>query len=76
MKKFKVRKLEVDKLINLLMELYEKGVDYVDLTSDNSVPGQDKLVVHTRDEYINTEYRTTTETTTTMISEDNINDLI
>ena len=54
---FKIQKLELDRLLNLLMELYESGVDYVDLSSDNSVPGQDKLLIHTRDEYINPEYK-------------------
>jgi|SRR6187399_1394333 len=54
---FKIQKLELDRLLNLLMELYESGVDYVDLSSDNSTPGQDKLLIHTRDEYINPEYK-------------------
>ena len=39
------------------MELYESGIDYIDLSSDNSIPGQDKLLIHTRDEYMNTEYK-------------------
>ena len=54
---FKIQKLELDRLLHLLMELYESGVDYVDLSSDNSTPGQDKLLIHTRDEYINPEYK-------------------
>jgi hypothetical protein len=56
-REFKIQKIELDRLLNLLMELYESGIDYVDLSSDNSVPGQDKLLIHTRDEYVNPEYK-------------------
>jgi len=53
---FKVEKMPLEELINLLIELYENGADFVDLSSDNTDPGQDKLIVKTRDEYINPEY--------------------
>jgi hypothetical protein len=43
-------------LINLLIELYEKGIDYVDLFSNNDDPHQDKLIILTKDEYINPEF--------------------
>lgn len=51
--KLKVEKLELENLINLLIELYESGIDYVDLSSDSTDPAQDKLIIQTRDSYIN-----------------------
>ncbi len=53
---FKIEKISLETLINLFIELYESGVDYVDLTSDNSDPRQDKLVIFTKDGYINPDY--------------------
>jgi len=50
---FKVEKLPLDTLINLLIELYERGIDYVDLSADNDDPAQDKLIIQTKDSYIN-----------------------
>jgi hypothetical protein len=84
---FRIDKIPVESLISLLMELYENGADYVDMSSDNSVPGQDRLIIQTRDEYMNPEMlegrkreknlpATTTETTTIILSEDSINDLL
>lgn len=52
---FKVEKLSIEALLSLLMDLYEKGMDFVDLTSDNSDPSHDKLIIMTKDEYINPE---------------------
>lgn len=49
----KIQKIPLDTLINLLIELYEKGVDYVDLFSNSDDPKQDKLIILTKDEYIN-----------------------
>ena len=54
---FKVEKLPLDNLINLLIELYESGIDYVDLSSDNEDPGQDKLIIQTKDAYINPKWK-------------------
>lgn len=53
---FKIEKIPLETLINLLIELYEKGIDYVDLFSDNSDPTQDKLIIQTMDSYINEEF--------------------
>lgn len=50
---FRVEKIAIENLLGLLMELYEKGMDFVDLTCDHSDPTHDKLIVMTRDEYIN-----------------------
>ena len=53
---FKVEKLPLEVLLNLLIELYEKGIDYVDLAANNDDPGQDKLIIMTKDSYINPEF--------------------
>ena len=53
---FKIEKLPLDTLINLLIELYEKGIDYVDLFSNNEDPHQDKLIIQTKDSYINPQF--------------------
>lgn len=53
---FKIEKLPLDTLISSLIALYESGIDFVDLTSDNSDPIQDKLVIFTKDEYINPDF--------------------
>ena len=55
-KVFKVEKISLETLINLFIELYESGVDYVDLATDNSDPRQDKLVIFTKEGYINPDY--------------------
>jgi len=55
-KEFKVEKISLETLINLFIELYESGVDYVDLATDNSDPRQDKLVIFTKEGYINPDY--------------------
>ena len=44
---FKIEKIPLDTLINLLIELFEKGIDYVDLFSNNEDPSQDKLIIQT-----------------------------
>jgi hypothetical protein len=48
-----VQKLSIEALLGMLMDLYESGMDFVDLTSDNSDPEHDKLIIMTRDEYLN-----------------------
>jgi len=53
---FKIEKLPLETLINLLIELYEKGIDYVDMFSDNTDPEQDKLIIQTKDSYINAQF--------------------
>jgi len=54
---FKVEKLELEVLIDLLISLYESGIDYVDMSSDNSNPAQDKLIIQTKDSYINPKWQ-------------------
>jgi hypothetical protein len=53
---FKIEKMPLETLINLLIELYEKGIDYVDMFSDNTDPEQDKLIIQTKDSYINAQF--------------------
>ena len=53
---FRVKKIPLENLISLLLELYEKGIDYVDLTSDYEDPTHDKLIIVTKDSYINPDY--------------------
>lgn len=47
MEKFRVRKLPLETLIQLFIDLYENGYDYVDLEADDSDPVQDKLITFT-----------------------------
>jgi hypothetical protein len=49
---FKITMQPLEDLIELLVELYKRGYDYVDLSSDNSSPTQDKLLVFTEDKYL------------------------
>ena len=55
-KEFRLEKIPVDTLLDLLMQLYEGGIDYVDLSADRSDPDQDKLIIFTKDSYINQEF--------------------
>jgi hypothetical protein len=55
-KEFRLEKIPVDTLIDLLMQLYEGGIDYVDLSADRSDPNQDKLIIFTKESYINEEH--------------------
>lgn len=53
---FKIQKMPLEDLLSILIELYESGVDYVDLTADNSDPQQDKLIIQAQEEYINPDF--------------------
>jgi len=78
-RKFKIKKLELNAFIELLIELYESGVDYIDLDSDNSEKGQDKLIIQTREEYMNPDWvaeHKTTKVETTKLTDDNLNELL
>jgi hypothetical protein len=54
--KFSIKKIPLEDLLDLLIHLYESGVDYVDLASDNEDPTQDKLIIQTMEGYINPEF--------------------
>lgn len=53
---FKIKKMPLEDLLGILIELYESGVDYVDMSSDNSDPQQDKLIIQADEEYINPDF--------------------
>jgi hypothetical protein len=55
-RRFKIEKIPLDVFINILIELYEKGMDYVDLYSNNDDLNQDKLIILTKDDYINPDF--------------------
>lgn len=55
-KRFSLKKLPLETMISLFIELYESGVDFVDFVADNTDPIQDKLVIFTREGYINPEH--------------------
>jgi len=55
-KRFKIEKMELNSFIDLLIELFENGVDYIDMISDNSEEGVDKLIIVTKEEYMNPEW--------------------
>jgi len=54
---FKVEKIPLDTLINLLIDLYDSGIDYIDLSSNNDDPAQDKLIIQTKNDYINPDFK-------------------
>jgi hypothetical protein len=54
---FKIEKLPLEALINLLIELYENGADYVDLASDSTDPHQDRLIIQTKNDYLNAQFK-------------------
>lgn len=49
-----LRKIPIDKLIDLLVEMYNKGVDYIDISG---VPGedQDRMAISFTEEYMTKE---------------------
>jgi hypothetical protein len=53
---FSAKKIPLESLLDLLIQLYESGVDFVDLNADNSDPKQDRLIITTLQGYINPEY--------------------
>ena len=55
-KEFKLEKIPVEVLLDLLIQLYDGGIDYVDLSADRSDPNQDKLIIFTKESYINEEH--------------------
>lgn len=79
-----LRKVPVDKLIDLLVELYNRGVDYIDISG---IPDeeQDKMAISFTKDYMTEEGKKnfedspldiTDEFFDTTLSEDDINDLI
>jgi hypothetical protein len=54
--KLQINKVHLDSLINLLVNLYEQGVDYIDMLSIKQ-DGKDILQVNVREEYMIEEAR-------------------
>lgn len=82
-KRFKIEKMELNSFIDLLIELFENGVDYIDMISDNSEDGVDKLIIVTKEEYMNPEWVKDhpeqikrLEKGNTELTDDTLNDLI
>lgn len=79
-----LKKLPLDRLINVLVELYNKGVDYIDITG---VPDeeQDRVAISFSKDYMTEEGRKnfedapvdlTDEFFDTKLTDDDLNDLI
>ena len=79
-----LRKIPIDRLINLLVEMYNKGVDYIDISG---VPGeeQDRMAISFTEEYMTQEGKENIENSSVNISdilangklsEEDLNDLI
>jgi len=79
-----LRKIPIDRLINLLVEMYNKGVDYIDISG---VPGeeQDRMAISFTEEYMTQEGKENIENASVNISdilangklsEEDLNDLI
>lgn len=68
--KLQINKVHLDSLINLLVNLYEQGADYIDIVAMKE-NGKDILQVNMREEYMIEEAREEKP-----LSEDDINKLI
>jgi predicted RNA-binding protein with PIN domain len=54
-KMFKIKKVHLDSFINILVELYNRGVDYIDISSVNKTINQDGVGISFSKEYMNDE---------------------
>lgn len=69
-------KLPLDGFIKQLVELYEMGVDYVDLVGESDVM-QDFIEIHFTDQYINPEFQNSFEEgDDTTLSDEDLNQII
>jgi hypothetical protein len=68
-------KLPLDGLIKQLVELYEMGVDYVDLVGESDVM-QDYIEIHFTDEYMNPEMKSNFEGNDNTLSDEDLNQII
>lgn len=69
-------KLPLDGFIKQLVELYEMGVDYVDLVGESDVM-QDFIEIHFTDQYINPEFQNLFEEgDDTTLSDEDLNQII
>lgn len=79
-----LRKIPIDKLIDLLVEMYNKGVDYIDISG---VPGeeQDRMAISFTEDYMTQEGKENfkdvpinlaDELLNDKLSEEDLNDLV
>lgn len=79
-----LRKIPIDRLIDLLVEMYNKGVDYIDISG---IPGeeQDRMAISFTEDYMSKEGKDNIESVSVNIadilangklSEEDLNDLI
>jgi hypothetical protein len=69
-------KLPLNSFIETLVDLYEKGVDYVDLVGESDTM-QDYIEIHFTDEYMSAEFQNPfQEGDDTPLSDENLNQII
>lgn len=68
-------KLPLDSFIKTLVDLYEKGVDYVDLVGESDTI-QDYIEIHFTNEYISPEMKGNFEEEENKLSDEDLNQII
>lgn len=53
---FRIRKIQLESFIEILNQLYDKGIDFIDLSGYNK-NGEDTIGIFFTSDYINEEYR-------------------
>lgn len=53
MKEIKVNKIDLGPLIDMLIDVYDSGADYIDFVVGQQKPNQDFLGILVREEYLN-----------------------
>ena len=75
MKEIKVNKIDLGPLIDMLIQVYDSGADYVDFVVKQAKPNQDFLGILIREEYLNFE-REEEEQEEKKLTEKDINQLL
>ena len=80
-----LRKIPVDRLINLLVEMYNRGVDYIDISGVQEEE-QDKMAISFTEDYLTEEAKKefsaidpidlSDELLNTKLSDEDLNDLV
>jgi len=53
---FRIRKIQLESFIEILNQLYDKGIDFIDLSGYNK-NGEDTIGIFFTSDYINEEYK-------------------
>lgn len=53
---FRIRKIQLESVIEILNQLYDKGIDFIDLSGYNK-NGEDTIGIFFTSDYINEEYK-------------------